>query len=481
MTPIPWNRRRVLKAGSAFAAGLLAQPHAKAARPSRERESDLLEEARQLAAGSARSLRILAPEGCQANLRPIIDAFGRATGVDVTIEAVPVDEINAHLLVRSMAGDAQCDLALPATFGVPDLVEAGCLLELDALAAAFARYAPREPSLYRLGDRYKGRLYGLQTDGDTYLFFYNRRILEALADEGRFERELGRSPDLPRSWSELSELMRFAHDPAKGRFGGTLFRNPQYLVWEWWMRLHGKGLLPVDASMRPRFQEPEAREALAELVADSRLQHQSARSFGLFENWRLYAEGNALCNVGWGGTQKYLNGPESRVRDALVHDLPPGGQGGTQRFGFFNWGWNYVLTPSATNRELAFLFALFATSPVVSTQAVAQDGFFDPFRSEHYRSPEIVATYSKPFLDVHQSAMRQSIPDFYLAGQSEYFGVLRRFLTRADRGELGVDESLGLAAKAWESITDRMGRDNQIEQWGFIRSRYPSELLAQME
>lgn len=447
-------------------------------------EERIFERVRGLAGTGTDPLRILVPAGCEANLVTPAARFLAATGVSVELESVPVDEINPRLIARSLAASSTLDLALPATFGLPDLVEAGCLLDLDALAAQHEPEDFRNGWLYDTGDYFRGSLYGYQTDGDAYLMFYNRAFLEDEREAARYEARYGEVPAVPKTWEELDRLMAFFHRPDEGRYGGALFRNANYVVWEWWIRLHAKGLYPVGEDMSPRFEHPLAVQALEELVAASQSQYPGAKANGLTQNWEAYASGHSFCNIGWGGTQKYLNGAGSSVREHLLFGETPGGsvQGTPIRTPYFNWGWTYAVSATSRRPELAYLFALFACSPRASTEAVrARDGFFDPFRREHYDDPEIREVYSGPFLDVHQSSMEACIPDFYLQGAGEYWSILRRFLLQADGGQLEPARALEAAGHAWERISLRLGREKQSEQWGRLQERYPEALRAALE
>ena len=61
----------------------------------------------------------------------------------------------------------------------------------------------------------------------------------------------------------------------------------------------------------------------------------------------------------------------------------PGGmvKGQLLKTPYFNWGWNYVVSTVSKQPEIAYLFTLYACSPVMSTHAVRDvDGYFDPFR-----------------------------------------------------------------------------------------------------
>lgn len=101
------------------------------------------------------------------------------------------------------------------------------------------------------------------------------------------------------------------------------------------------------------------------------------------------------------------------------------------------------------------------------------DGFFDPYRDEHYSDPGVQEAYSKPFLKVHRAALEGAIPDLYLKGQSEYFQALGRGLDKALQGEVTPEVALSRVAQQWQLITSRAGREEQVTRWAQLRAKYP--------
>ncbi|MEM7306748.1 MAG: extracellular solute-binding protein [Planctomycetota bacterium] len=476
---LAWNRRELLLRGLSWS-GLAIWGAAGRARWG-DAEGSVLAAARALADGRQVRVRLLLPEGSGANVTPVTRSFEAATGVRIEMREVPVDEVASTAMLESVSGSVSFDIALPPTFGVPDLAEGDVVRPLDELVE---RHEPADLSpgrLYPLGSRYKGRFYGYQADGDVYVMFYNGGLLRDGDLGARYADLHGEELGVPRTWEALDRQMAFFHDPDAGRFGGTLFRVPGYLEWEWWIRLHAKGVLPVDDEMVPAFDGPEGLAALEELVAASAWQTPGAATQGLFGNWADFAEGHAYCNIGWGGTQKFLNGPESSVRERLVFGPTPGGEVGGELvpISYFNWGWNYVISRASSEPELAYLFTLYASLPGPSTESVrARAGFFDPHRVEHYGDPQVVGAYTEPFLRQHRASLKGCLPDFYLQGRGEYFALLGRYLDRANRGELSPERALLLAARGWELVTDRLGREGQIEQWRRLKASYPAHVLA---
>jgi len=466
---------KALLAGTITPAGAASFAQAKDSTPLHEQ---IARQARALANGQP--LRLLIPNGSAANVKIATNEFTRLSGVRCLIEEVAVDDINIELILRIASGDGSIDVAIPATFGLADLVQANAILPLDALAEKYQPEGFSDDYLYRTGDYYQGHLNGYQTDGDAYLLFYNKKLMEDPAENEAYRELTGGALAPATSWEELDQMMAFFHRPTQNLFGGSLFRKPGYLVWEWWARFHAKGYLPFSQDMQVNINNPAGIEALEQLVAASDSLTPGARSNGLFDNWADFASGNVFCNIGWGGTQKYLMS-EQNMRENLIHSALPGPliDGKPSSIGYFNWGWNYTVSTQSAHPELAYLLTLFCASPVISTRSVGEaNGFFDPFRGIHYEDPKINAVYGRSFLKAHRESLINSIPDLYISGQSNYQDVLRQKILATLNGEFTAEEALNKCAQEWSHITRRLGRDNQTAQWQALSSRYPQRFLS---
>ncbi len=425
-------------------------------------------------------LRFVVPEGCESNIAPVIAEFHARTGCRVETISVSVDDVSSHLMLAVMGGE-RVDLALPASFAIPSLVEAGTLRALDDFDAKYKDPAGEPQTLYSLADRYGQQRFGFQTDGDAYLMFYNRAMLTDAKLAAKYAERYGEQLAVPETWQQLDRMMAFFHEPSAERFGGLLFRTPVYIAWEYWLRLHAMGSLPFDEDMRPQIDSAAGIAALEALTLASQYQHPGAASFGLFENWKAYSAGNTFANIGWGGSQKYFRQHPQRFADGLVYAPVPGGLlgGKNVRFSYFNWGWNYTIPRNSAHPELAYLFARFATSPRISTLAVRQpDGFFDPFLPEHYADTEIQHAYGEDFLETHRTCMRNAIPDLYLRGRDQYIAILSSALAAVNARQLPPAAALRRVSLRWEELTNQYGRDKQKAAWASLRQRYPKDVLS---
>lgn len=423
-------------------------------------------------------LNLLLPEGSQSNLAPVIAAFEQATGVAIAKRVLSVRDMSTHMLLGARSKADSFDVALPATFELADLVSAQVIEPLDEFAARFEPLELRASQLYNHGSRHRGQFYGYQTDGDAYLLFLNRRFAREHGVLQAFEDHTGRAFAPPQSWSELDALMAMGHDPDSQRFGGSLFRTPGYLIWEFFLRLYETGLAPLASDLSPQIDSEQGVAVLTQLLAASDSLEPNANSNQLFANWSSFAEGNKLINVGWGGSQKAFRRSGEAFAQDVVAFHPPSRHADAKGLGYFNWGWNYVVGVSAQNKELAYLFTLFASAPDISTEAVrAPEGYFDPYLSIHYDDPGIAQTYTPEFLATHRDAMSRCIPDFYLLGQGEYFAVLSRMLRLAHSGELPVADALRFAANEWRNLHVRHDPASQLSVWTDLLAAHPQGVL----
>ncbi len=293
------NRREFLRnvaAGAVGASGLLhGMPTARAAA-----QGDAASRAAAAAVAlAARTpgvrLRILEPSGSLGNIKPVAEAWTKETGVPIEYIETPLLEINQKMLQEAVAKSGAFDIALPATFGIPDLAESGVLVDLTDLAKKYDpdRNAPGCRALYNIGDFYKGRLYGLQTDGDTYLMFYRQDLLQDPEEQKRYQDKYGAPLRVPETWEELDRQLAFFYRPDRGFYGGALFRTRGFIAWEWNIRFHAKGRWLFDDNMEPQIAGAEGVKALEELIAVTKYLDPGARTNGLFENFEAYGSGRS--------------------------------------------------------------------------------------------------------------------------------------------------------------------------------------------
>ncbi len=476
------RKRRTLLKAACYASGLSCLTPAQAYAAIAMREEDIhlhiANLARELNKSDV-SLKLLLPNGSESNVKPVIDQFTQLTGTKIILLPVPVDDINTEMQLSHSAGESLYDIALPTTFGIPDLAEAGVISDLSSLQQQYEPENFQSSALYTVGDYYRNRFYGYQVDGDVYLTFYNQQLVTD-NERKRFAEELGYEYRKPATWEELDQQMAYFHRPEENQYGGLLFRNPGYIAWEFWMRLHAQGGLPLAADLTPQLASDEGIKALESMIKASAFLHPNAKTNGLFDNWKDYTKGNVYANIGWGGSQKYFQRQAPNLSTHIVASSALGMQhaDGVIPLSYFNWGWNYTVSSQSKHQDLAYLYTLFAVSPQPSIQSVqAADGFFDPYRQEHYEDPQIQKTYTTAFLEEHKNALAHCVPDFYIQGQSLYFSELKKYLMLALDGQMSAAQALQTVDKRWLLLHQKFDQNKLQEQWDSLLTRYPKDFL----
>ena len=113
------------------------------------------------------------------------------------------------------------DIALPATFSLPDLVEAEAIVDLTGPARLYEPNNFLDDSLYTFGNSFDSKFYGYQTDGDAYITFYNKAYIDQDTHK-KYQDHFGRSWHLPQTWSEFDKQVMFFHDPKKQKIWRVL-------------------------------------------------------------------------------------------------------------------------------------------------------------------------------------------------------------------------------------------------------------------
>lgn len=444
----------------------------------------IADHARGLPAPELGEIRVLIPSGSDANVAPIAKSFRELTGIPVRLIQAPVRDVAATLLLNQMLATNEYDIALPATYDLPDLAKAGAIRSLDPFRAARDAYYQEDGLLYSEGDRIDGQVYGYQTDGDAYIMFYNRRFFEDRALSDAYTNRFGVPFAPPGDWETLDDQILFISGQNDGRKGALLPRATGYVEWEWWLRLHAKGIWPLSPDLRPQIAGEEGVSVLEDMLRVSpALREERGGLNALFLIWEDYERGHTYATMSWGGSQKFHMRPGGPLANDIVHTRIPGGRGADtpDTLPYFNWGWNYTVTNSSKDPELAHAFCLFAVSEEMSRQAVRQvDGFFDPFREEHYADPTIQSIYGKPFLKVHRVTMENAMPDFYVTERAAYFSSLANWIGIALNGNTSPGEAMARVADAWDAIGNSGDTALKRAQWQRLRAKYPREIAERL-
>ena len=94
----------------------------------------------------------------------------------------------------------------------------------------------------------------------------------------------------------------------------------------------------------------------------------------------------------------------------------------------------------------------------------------DPYRTAHFANPEAFTMFpsrrqAQAYLKGVEAAMADGFPEIFIPGAAAYTDALDLHVQKALTGEEKPADALDAAAKEWDAITDKLGRDKQIKLW----------------
>jgi multiple sugar transport system substrate-binding protein len=94
----------------------------------------------------------------------------------------------------------------------------------------------------------------------------------------------------------------------------------------------------------------------------------------------------------------------------------------------------------------------------------------DPYRTTHFSNPQAYTMFpsvdeAQAYLKGVEAAMADGYPEIFIPGAAQYEDSLDLHVNKALAGQETPQAALDAVAKEWDEITDKLGRDQQIELW----------------
>jgi multiple sugar transport system substrate-binding protein len=249
--------------------------------------------------------------------------------------------------------------------------------------------------------------------------------------------------------------------------------------WMFFQAFTSKGKFYFNDKMEPEINSKEGVEALQYLQDIVEFQMPGALSFDWGGVYGAMTAGGAYSTHTWVSFANYNNREGSKTRGKITAALMPGWdvKGTICHASPMADSWSYIVSKYSEYQELAYLWVQYNSSPEVSAKAIlAMGGYFDPFRYSHFRDPDIIERYTTQVLDALLANTQVSFPDVILVGGAEYMDLLDKEVQAAVTGLKTAKKALDDAAEKWEDVTERYGREQQLEQWKWLKQFYPKSV-----
>lgn len=434
--------------------------------------------------------------------------FEQMTGAKIEITTAPFNDLFTRAQQVAQTGAGDFDVLLLANTWVADFVNLEYVVPLDDLIARDAAdsYLAWDdvPDGVKTKNSWGGSTYAFIVDNDNQSMFYRKDVLSDPAWQEQFVAEAGRDLTVPETLTEFVEVAKFF----TGKDWGTGVEGNKYgfvtcvlrgaqLAWYCYPwaapytvvprdKAPAQGIFLFDPDMNPLVNTEGFVRGVTEMVDAVK---NAMRPGGDTDRGAVISEitsGRALMSFDWGDTGPASVAPESVVKDKLGFAMTPGSRE------YFDWqtstwvtvegdvhrapthafnGWSYFITSQAKNQDAAWAWIKYHASPPVSAGDVASpNSGFQPWRTSHSTNlqPWVDAGWTEAEAQAYVETILNvtnhpnAVFDPRVPGADRYQQTLELNLQRALLGEAEPQAAMDDCAKEFNSITDELGKDNQI-------------------
>ncbi|WP_163338922.1 ABC transporter substrate-binding protein [Desulfopila sp. IMCC35008] len=330
---------------------------------------------------------------------------------------------------------------------------------------------------------FDNKIVAVPADNDIALMYLRKDLLEDPEMKKKYQDMHNRTLGIPGTWDEYLAQVAFFHNYKDGFYGSCEQRNP-LTGWMFWMPRYASQNVNsqklFDSNMDPLINSPAGVEATKNYLATIQYSPAEILKEGNDYSYTLpfFKRGDCYSFILTPAGAKVFNSKSSKVKSKFVTVPLPGTLNGNQltKRTMYIYGNNLVISSKSKNKELAFLYLMWLTDPEVSAKSVGvEKGFADPFRHNHLNISSIQKIYGKETMDALAVSIDQTIfAGTGLPGDAEYMNSLNHNLILAAEGKISPEIAMQKISEEWDEITDRYGRNKQIELWRNQQKFYPS-------
>lgn len=346
-------------------------------------------------------------------------------------------------------------------------------------------------------------VYALPYDGDAHMLYYRKDLVNPESPfAADFEAEYGYPLDEPQTWSQYYDMATFFNGKEVETAGETApiagvaeaqRRNAQS-YWVFLSHAASYGKVPGNPcfffscdDMTPQVNNPGWVAALDDYIRSRDLGPQEQLQWDVTDTRVHFPAGAAVFNIDWGDVGPISYSPDASViiGDTGFAVLPAADRYWNYETG--EWveevnvapfiafgGWIISVAADSDVKDAALDFASFMARPeLVKQLAVTPDTGINPSRFSQFEDVDmwVESGFDQEGAEDYLDAVLNTINDpnaaldLRIRGSAEYLNVLDVEISRALADEISPQEALDNVAAGWDEITERLGRDSQLEQY----------------
>jgi len=374
-----------------------------------------------------------------------------------------------------------------------DLTSAGYLKPMDELIQkhdAGALFDNISDTYRRLYCEWGGDTIAIPVDGDVAMMYYRKDAFESAEAQAKFKEMHGTDLVLPRTWDDFKQVAEFftGWDWAGSGKNGYGFQTSTwdraFIEQQWAPMMASAGGNWFDDDCNPAFNNAAGVRAANDLKALIATAPPGSASLSWGQTMEtIFAEDVAMSlwymdlgRLGWAENSWFASsgGPETMAKFGYAEWPGYEVDGVYRNFNSMFYGRVAAITEFTDKPDacMAVIKTLLTPERRVLSMDDAQSGS-DMFLKTDYTTDAFkVLTPSQEFLDAAKSVIGNGFPEMNMPGTGEYMDALQGELHGFINGSGTAEEALNRVAERWQAVTDRYGRDNQIEAWAKVRASY---------
>lgn len=441
--------------------------------------------------------------------QPILDfgaSWAEETGAKIELQQFAFGDLFVKLVTAFETGSGEFDMVtFPASWAA-DLMGPGYLEPVPDYAFEAIQWDDVLPIFRERILAWDGVVYAFPYDGDAHMLYYRKDLIDSGIYNEEFEAKYGYPLAEPKTWKEYRDIAEFFHgrtvmapDGVEAPIYGVLEgqkRNAQ-AFWIFLSRAAGYGKIPGNPcfffscdDMTPQVNNPGWVRALEDWIEISQFGPPEMINLDVGDTRSMFPTGVAALYIDWGDGGPFSIDPDiSIVQNQVGFGVLPGAteywdytknewvtpEGGINQAPFLAFGgWVIAVAADSDVKEAAFDLAIHMTNQNMAKVLATTGGTgINPTR---YSQLEDIQGWmdagfdeesANDYLDAILTTINHpnAVLDLRITGSSEYLDALDAQIVRALSGEISPQEALDNVAAEWNNITDRLGRDAQLQQY----------------
>jgi len=398
----------------------------------------------------------------------------KLTGIKVSVIEAPFAQIYSKVIADSIAKTGGIDVIDGSPVWMPDFAERGVIDPMDAWIKKYKAQSTLKDyhPLYQALMRYKGKTYGFFDDGDVWNLYYRKDIFGNAKLKAAYKAKFKQNLRVPKTWDEFNQVAQFITDQLAPKvYGGGEGRglgNPgnQFYFFQQFRARGGQFFDPK--TMKALINNKIGVKTMQSIMLELKASAPGIEKLDFVSSWVNWLEGKTAMIYAWPPTGRISENyaqrdkafsflPKSKIAGKVGYALMPNLNG--EHAGSFVKS----ISANSKNKEAAYLFSQWATSPSISLQRVQLPYTLrDAYRLSHYRSKQFQGRWpsAKEYLSALREAANNAVLDPIMTGAADYANALDRAMTGIYAGK-DIQKGLDEAAAEWDRITKKLGVDKQ--------------------